>query len=109
MPSTSSRRIQAASTNIGNYERTQPDQNRVHSSIVGESRQCTISRRKPIQLHIAARRVHWLRASSVAAELHRESKKQDTKIVDITSLTIVRFSKFFSLADSVVNLQQIHV
>jgi len=38
MPSTSSRRIQAASTNIGNYERTQPDQNRVHSSIVGESR-----------------------------------------------------------------------
>jgi len=36
-------------------------------------------------------------------------KKQDTKLLAITSLTIIRFSKFFSLADSVVNLQQIHV
>ena len=28
-------------------------------------------------------------------ELHRESKKQDTKLLAITSLTIIRFSKFF--------------
>jgi len=41
--------------------------------------------------------------------LHRESKKQDTKLLAITSLSIIRFSKFFSLADSVVNLQQIRV
>jgi len=41
--------------------------------------------------------------------LHCESKKQDTKLLAITSLTIIRFSKIFSLADSVVNLQQIHV
>jgi len=41
--------------------------------------------------------------------IHRESKKQDTQLLAITSLTIVRFSKFFSLADSVVNLQQIPV
>ena len=27
--------------------------------------------------------------------LHRESKKQDTKLLAITSLTIIRFSKFF--------------
>jgi len=36
-------------------------------------------------------------------------KKQDTKLLAITSRNIIRFSKFFSLADSVVNLQQIHV
>jgi len=28
--------------------------------------------------------------------LHRESKKQDTKLLAITSLTIIRFSKFFT-------------
>ena len=27
--------------------------------------------------------------------IHRESKKQDTKLLPITSLTIIRFSKFF--------------
>ena len=37
--------------------------------------------------------------------LHRESKKQDTKLLAITS-TITRFFKISSLADSVVNLQQ---
>jgi len=42
-------------------------------------------------------------------KLHRESKKQDTKLLALTSLTIIRFSQFFSLADSVVNLQQIYV
>jgi len=43
-------------------------------------------------------------------QLHRESKKkQDTKLLAITSPTIIQFSKFFSLADSVVNLQQIRV
>ena len=36
-------------------------------------------------------------------------KKQDTKLLAITSLTIIRFSNFFSPADSVVNLQQIRV
>jgi len=36
-------------------------------------------------------------------------KKQDTKLLAVTSLTIIRFSKKFSLADSVVNLQQIPV
>jgi len=40
--------------------------------------------------------------------VHRESKKQDTKLLAITSPTIIRFSKTISLADSVVNLQQIH-
>jgi len=28
--------------------------------------------------------------------IHRESKKQDTKLLAITSLTIIRFSKFFT-------------
>ena len=28
-------------------------------------------------------------------DLHRESKKQDTKLLAITSLNIIRFSKFF--------------
>ena len=38
-------------------------------------------------------------------KLHRESKKQDTKLLPVTS--VKRFSKFFlSLTDSVVNLQQ---
>ena len=36
-------------------------------------------------------------------------KKQDTKLLAITSLIIIRFSKKISLANSVVNLQQIHV
>jgi len=36
-------------------------------------------------------------------------KKQDTKLLAITSPTIIRFKKKFSLADSVVNLQQTHV
>jgi len=36
-------------------------------------------------------------------------KKQDTKLLAITSLTIIRFSKKFSLDDSVVNLQQSHI
>ena len=36
-------------------------------------------------------------------------KKQDTKLLAITSLTIIRFSKFFSVADSAVNLQQIRI
>jgi len=38
-----------------------------------------------------------LHASTVAAMtlLHRESKKQDTKLLPITSLNINRFSKFF--------------
>ena len=40
--------------------------------------------------------------------LHRGSKKQDTKLLAITSPTIIRFS-YFLLADSVVNLQQTHV
>ena len=44
-----------------------------------------------------------------SANIHLESKKQDTKLLAITSPTIIRFSNFFSLADSVVNLQQIHV
>ena len=30
-----------------------------------------------------------------AQNIHRESKKQDTKLLAITSLTITRFSKFF--------------
>jgi len=29
-------------------------------------------------------------------DIHRESKKQDTKLLAITSLTIIRFSKFFT-------------
>ena len=42
--------------------------------------------------------------------LHRESKKnKDTKLLAITSPTITRFSKIFSLVNSVVNLQQTHV
>jgi len=40
--------------------------------------------------------------------LHRESKKQDTKLLAITSPTIIRFSNFFS-TDSAVNLLQIRV
>ena len=36
-------------------------------------------------------------------------KKQDTKLLAVTSPTIIRFSNFFSLADSVVNLQQTYV
>jgi len=36
-------------------------------------------------------------------------KKQDSKLLAITSPTIIRFSKFFLSADSVVNLQQIRV
>ena len=36
-------------------------------------------------------------------------KKQDTKLLAITSLNINRFSKFFSVADLAVNLQQIHI
>ena len=31
-----------------------------------------------------------------SGRLHRESKKQDTKLLAITSLTIFRFSKFFT-------------
>jgi len=45
----------------------------------------------------------------VIGVLHRESKKQDKKLLAITLLIIIRFSIFFSLADSVVNLQQIHL
>ena len=44
----------------------------------------------------------------LTTDLHRESKKQDTKLLAITSLTIIRFSKFFSVDDSAVNLQQNH-
>ena len=33
--------------------------------------------------------------TTVTSELHRESKKQDTKLLAITSLTIIRFSKFY--------------
>ena len=40
---------------------------------------------------------------------NRESKKQDTKHLAITSLNINRFSKIISVADSAVNLQQNHV
>jgi len=36
-------------------------------------------------------------------------KKQDTKLLAITSPTTIGFSNFFSLADSVANLQQTHV
>jgi len=36
-------------------------------------------------------------------------KKQDTKLLAITSLIIIRLSIFFSLADSVINLRQILV
>ena len=36
----------------------------------------------------------------------RVKKKQDTKLLAITSPIIIRFSNFFSLKDSVVNLQQ---
>ena len=32
---------------------------------------------------------------TVRGQLHRESKKQDTKLLAITSLNIIRFSKFF--------------
>ena len=45
----------------------------------------------------------------VCAILHCESKKLDTKLLAIISLTIIRFSKFFSLDDLVVNLQRTHV
>ena len=38
--------------------------------------------------------------------IHRESKKQDTKLLPIKSPNVNRFSNFFPLADSVVNLQQ---
>ena len=41
--------------------------------------------------------------------MHRESKKQDTKLLALTSPTIIQFSKIFLLADSAVNLQQIYV
>ena len=34
--------------------------------------------------------------SNQASIIHRESKKQDTKLLAITSLTIIRFSKFFT-------------
>jgi len=50
------------------------------------------------------KKVFWILRTNV----HRESKKQDTKLLAITSPTIPIF-KFFSLADSVVNLQQIYV
>jgi len=43
----------------------------------------------------------------MALFLNCESKKQDIKLLPITS-PINRFSNIFSLADSVVNLQQIH-
>ena len=36
-------------------------------------------------------------------------KNQDTELLAITSPNIILFSIFFSLADSVVNLQQTHV
>jgi len=36
-------------------------------------------------------------------------KKQDTKLLPMTSPNINRFSNFFSLTDSVVSLQQIYV
>jgi len=42
------------------------------------------------------------------SHLHRESKKQDTKLPPITSPNIHRFSNF-SLTDTAVNLQQNHV
>jgi len=38
--------------------------------------------------------------------LHCESKKQTTIILSITSPNIDRFSKFFSLSDSLANVQQ---
>ena len=37
--------------------------------------------------------------------LYRESKKQDTKLLPITSPNVNRFSKFLTLADSLINLQ----
>ena len=58
-----------------------------------------------VNIGLALPRSPWLEFWSI----HRESKKQDTKLLAITSLTITRFSNFYSLADSVVNLQQIHV
>ena len=49
-------------------------------------------------------------SSSMPVSTPRVKKKQDTKVLAITLLTIIRFSNFFSLADSVVNLQkQTHV
>ena len=36
-------------------------------------------------------------------------KKQDTKLLPITSPNVNRFSKFFSLVDSLVNLQLTHI
>jgi len=39
----------------------------------------------------------------------RVKKKQDTKLLAITSLTIIRFSIFFSLLDSEGNLYQSHI
>jgi len=46
----------------------------------------------------------WLTSSHYTVS----QKKQDTKLLPITSPNINRFSIFFSLTDSLVNLQQIH-
>jgi len=46
----------------------------------------------------------------LAVYLHCVSKKkQDTKLLPITSPNVNRFSKFFSLVDSLVNLQLTHI
>ena len=42
-------------------------------------------------------------------KLHRESKKQDTKLLPITSPNVNRFFKILSLADLLVNLQQTRI
>jgi len=42
-----------------------------------------------------------------ANNIHRESKKQCTKLLPITSPDINRFSNFFSLTDSVVNCNKL--
>jgi len=50
-----------------------------------------------------------VRSAPAAIDLHHESKKNKTtflKLLAITSSIIIRFFKFFSLKDSVVNLQQ---
>ena len=44
--------------------------------------------------------------TSYSTLIHRESKKQDTKLLAITHYYPI--FKIFSLADSVVNLQQTH-
>jgi len=57
-----------------------------------DHRHCTLSRDTECWSDLCEE----LRSTALIGKLHRESKKQDTKLLAITSLNIIRFSKFFT-------------